>query len=51
MSLSVSQIIEKAGDEEEIAYVRDGPIHYIVLTRHDNTLDLDQINRYIELLD
>ena len=50
MSLSLSQVIEKAG-KEEMAYVRDGPIHYIVLTRKDNTFNLDRVNRYLAILD
>ncbi len=43
-------MIEKAG-KEVLAYVQDGPIHYIVMTRKDNTFTLDWLNRFIEILD
>ena len=43
-------MIEQVG-RKEIGYVYDAPFHYIVLTRSDNTWDLDRINAYIAVLD
>jgi len=50
MSLDIAQVFEKAGSEE-IAYVFDAPVHYVVFTRKDNVWDLDRINKYIAILD
>ena len=50
MSLTLVQVIEKAGSQE-MAYVEDAPIHYIVLNRKDNTFDSDRIDALNALLD
>ena len=48
---SLSQIIEQVG-KEEIGYVRDGPIHYVVLNnKRDFVFNLDRINRFLAILD
>ena len=49
-SLTLSQVFAKAG-KDDISYVRDGPIHYIVMTRKDNTLNMDIANKYMAILD
>jgi len=50
MLLTLGQVFEQAGTQD-IAYVFDAPFHYIVLTRKDNTWDMDHINQYIAVLD
>ena len=50
MTLTLSQVFEKAGTQD-IAYVLDAPFHYIVLTRNDNTWDVDHIKEYLAVLD
>ena len=50
MTLSIAQVVEKVG-REEIGYVYDEPFHYIVLTRADNTWNLDRTNAYLAVLD
>jgi enoyl-CoA hydratase/carnithine racemase len=50
MSLTLSQVIEEAG-KQDIGYVFDAPFHYILLTRNDNTWDVDYINQYLAVLD
>ena len=49
MALTIEQVLAKAS--EEISYIFDAPIHYVVLTRQDNTWDMPRINRYLEVLD
>ena len=50
MTLSVKEVIERAG-KEEMAYVYDAPVHYVVFTRKDNVWDTDRINKYLAILD
>ena len=50
MSLSHAQVIERAG-RQEMAYVKDGVIHYVVFTRKDNTWTTDRIHKYLRILD
>jgi len=50
MTLTLAQVFEKAGTSD-IGYVFDAPFHYIVLTRADNTLDMDHIEQYLAVLD
>ena len=50
MTLSLSEVVQQAGNEE-IAYVCDAPVHYVVFTRKDNVWDLDRINKYLAILD
>ena len=49
-TLTLSQVFAKAG-KDDISYVRDGPIHYIVMTRKDNTWNMDRVNKYMAILD
>lgn len=50
MSLTIAQIIDSARGED-MAYIYDEPIHYVVFTRKDNTWDLERIAAYLALLD
>ena len=50
MSKSLAEIFALA-PAEEIGYVFDAPIHYIVLNRKDNSWTLDRVNRYLAILD
>ena len=50
MTLSLKEVLERAG-KEEMAYVYDAPMHYVVFTRKDNTWDLTRINKYLAILD
>ena len=50
MPLTIAEVIEKAG-KEEMAYIYDAPVHYVVFTRPDNTWNLDRINKYLGILD
>ena len=50
MSLSLAQVIEKAG-KQEMAYIQDGPVHYVVFTRADNTWNSERIANYLAVLD
>ena len=43
MNLTLDQVFEKVRNQD-IGYVFDAPFHYIVMTRSDNTFDLDHIN-------
>lgn len=43
-------MFERAG-KEEVAYVYSKPVHYIVLTRRDNTFNMDIIEKYLAILD
>ena len=50
MSLSLAEVFERAG-RQEMAYIRDGVIHFVVLTRKDNTWTTDRIRKYLLILD
>ena len=50
MSLTLAQVIEQAGSQE-VAYVADEPIHYLVLNRPDNTFTSDRLRKIDALLD
>jgi len=50
-ALSLDRVIQKAGNAVPIAYVFEAPIHYIVLTRKDNTFNGDFIKEYMAVLD
>lgn len=50
MPLSLDEVFKKAG-KEEIAYVNDAPIHYVVLTRFDNTWTIERAANYCKVLD
>ena len=50
MSLTISEVIDQAGSQD-IAYVNDEPMHYIVLTRKDNTFDTKWVQKYMATLD
>ena len=50
MPLSLEEVFKKAG-KEEIAYVYDAPIHYVVLTRFDNTWTIERATNYCKVLD
>jgi len=50
-ALSLERVIEKAGNSLPISYVYEAPVHYIVLTRKDNTFDGDFIKEYMAVLD
>ena len=43
-------MIEQAG-KVPIAYVCDGPVHYVVLTRKDNVWNTELVKTYLALLD
>ena len=49
-SLSINQVFARAAGED-MAYVRDNCVHYIVLNREDNTLDLHAIEKFLSFLD
>ena len=55
MSLSIEQVFDRANatrdEETRIAYVFDDPIHYVVLTKEDNTFTIPFLNKYIEVID
>ena len=50
MSLSLEQVFAK-GANEDIGYVFDAPIHYVLLNRPDNTWTLESIKKYLTVLD
>ena len=51
MSLTLEQVFTKVPKGEEIGYVFDAPVHYIVLTRHDNTFNMNFVEKYLAILD
>ena len=51
MSQTLDHIFEKVPKGQEIGYVYDAPVHYIVLTRHDNTFNMDFVEKYLAILD
>lgn len=51
MSLTLEQVFAKVPKGEEIGYVFDAPVHYIVLTRHDNTFNMNFVEKYLAILD
>ena len=52
MVLSLEKVLAKAKvANEEIAYIYDAPVHYVVLTKQDNTWSWESINRYLAVLD
>ena len=51
MSLTLEQVFAKVTKGEDIGYVFDAPVHYIVLTRHDNTFNMNFIEKYLAILD
>ena len=53
-SAHLTRIFEQALSQKNsssAAYIYDAPIHYIVLTKEDNQVDLAFIKRYTEILD
>ena len=48
--LKLADVFAKV-EADEIGYVFDAPIHYIVLNRKDNSWNMERINQYITLLD
>ena len=54
MSLTIAQLFEKAEAQTEsdlTAYVWVAPIHYIVLKQEDNTLTMEFMQEYLDILD
>ena len=50
MSKTLDQVFAEA-KPNDISYIYDAPIHYIVMTRKDNTWNIDRINKYMSILD
>ena len=50
MPLTIDQVVAKAA-KNDMTYVADGPIHYVVFTRQDNTWNNDRITQYLAILD
>jgi hypothetical protein len=50
MPLKLSEVLAKAG-KEDMVYVHDAPIHYVVLNRKENTWNMERIEKYMALLD
>ena len=42
MPLSLEQVIAKAA-KDDMTYVHDAPIHYVVFTRKDNVWNVERI--------
>lgn len=52
--LSVEKVISQAkaqAAERRICYIKEGPVHYIVLNRKDNTFDSDWFIQFNAVLD
>ena len=43
-------MFEKVGSDE-MGYVYDAPIHYVVMNRRDNNWNYERIDQYLALLD
>lgn len=50
MPMTIDQVLAKAGTEDMV-YVFDAPIHYVVLNRKENTWNCERIEKYMALLD
>ena len=50
MPLTLAEIFAKAGTNDMV-YVYDAPVHYVVLNRKDNTWNMDTILQYDAILD
>ena len=51
MTLQLDEVCAKVPNDQEMAYMRQGVYHFIVLNRADNTWDADRLDRYSALLD
>ena len=50
MTQTLAQIIGQAA-KNDMTYIYDAPVHYVVFTRKDNTWNPDRIKKYMEILD
>merc|ERR1711957_1088012 len=50
MPLTLAQVIGKAA-KDDMTYVYDAPVHYVVFTRKDNTWNNERIDQYNVILD
>ena len=49
--MQLSQVLARVPPNQEMAYIKEGMFHFIVLTRSDNTWDEYRLKKMCELLD